>query len=465
MLNARHKVVLFLTLVLTGCVLLAGASLKQGLGLLILGAAFSWLIGSRTLLRAWCGVRALPAKVTPWFRLPIIFAVAGGLFGVVLVWSKFNTFLAIGAMLLWGLILASDQLVATNHRVARIAIWVSGLLSFFFALIFVSYLLHVPVDKMERVGQLSVAALIAMCFGRYWVSRGWVLILSSVKSESSEPAPQTESEVTPARSQGSAALYISLFFGVFALLTWLTLLAFNGFTGSIVPLEERTPPGQTTLPMVLIFVLLTWWPYAAWRGILRREPNSSVVNRRRHKITVIAVAALAVVLLSLATTFGLQNGYDRQATLRIDANTKDFTNVATKIGAIKSRNLETTDDYIAAYAEIRPLLDEFDLRLQAFDDVLAEVNERDKTRGPLNIQFLYARRHQQTAWNSQVFKLLKDDSIITRKQIHLMAQMATLPEADRVDFWDQHFRPLAEEEARLREELATLLNSNKQAVK
>jgi len=47
-LNRRHKALLFITLVITGCSLLLGAELKGALGFLILGVAFSWAVGSDT---------------------------------------------------------------------------------------------------------------------------------------------------------------------------------------------------------------------------------------------------------------------------------------------------------------------------------------------------------------------------------------------------------------------------------
>ena len=41
-LNRRHKAILFITLVIVGCVLLFGAELKEAFGTMMLGAALAW---------------------------------------------------------------------------------------------------------------------------------------------------------------------------------------------------------------------------------------------------------------------------------------------------------------------------------------------------------------------------------------------------------------------------------------
>jgi|GEM_PF-3272522 len=315
-------------------------------------------------------------------------------------------------------------------------------------------LLHVPADRLERFGQLSVTALIAILLGWFWVAKGLALIVSGTKAE-----PLAENTVGLGEAADGAkhvtGLYLSLFLGVLTLASWLGLLAFNGFTDSITPLEHTIPSGQSTLPaMVLIPMLLTWWPYAMWRRILQRESNRIGRNVRRHKRVVATLAATCTVVMSSAISFGVQNGYDRQTTLKIDTSTKQFGEVATKIGAIKSRNFQTTQDYIKAYEEIGPLLDDFDQKMQFLETVLAEARERDIHRGPFNIQLLYARPRNQAEWNLQVSQLLKEDSALTRKQVQLAAQMAALPEADQVEFWNNNFLPLAQYEDRLRQKLA-----------
>ena len=102
-------------------------------------------------------------------------------------------------------------------------------------------------------------------------------------------------------------------------------------------------------------------------------------NVKRHKRVTTALGALFTVILSLAMTFGIQSGYDRIAYARLENKMKDFKDVVkdvvAKIGAVKSRDLQTTKDYIDAYAEMEPLQVEYDGRLRSFADFLSEAKQ------------------------------------------------------------------------------------------
>lgn len=201
-------------------------------------------------------------------------------------------------------------------------------------------------------------------------------------------------------------------------------------------------------------MLLAWWPYACWKKILERKPNTSLANVKSHQRVAVVLGILFTVVLSVAITFGIQNGNDRIATAQIEEGAKDFQDVAAKIGAIKSRDLRSTKDYIEAYGEIDPLLVEFDSKLQSFTDILSEAKERDRKRGPFNIQQLFGGKEKEwLVWDDQIFALLREDSEVTRKEVLATKQMATLPEERQVEFWNKNFRPLLEEENILRQKI------------
>jgi hypothetical protein len=167
------------------------------------------------------------------------------------------------------------------------------------------------------------------------------------------------------------------------------------------------------------------------------------------------IGGLFMTALCIAITFGVQNGNDRQSTAQIEAATKGFQDVATKIGAIKSRDLRTTKDYIDAYEAIDPLLGEFDGKLKQFTDVLATTEQRERTRGPLNIQRVYGKNSKEwLTWDMSTFALLRQDSELTKKQIQVMKQMAELPAQSQVEYWKQNFQPLQQDEEALRQQLA-----------
>lgn len=67
---------------------------------------------------------------------------------------------------------------------------------------------------------------------------------------------------------------------------------------------------------------------------------------KRHQRVAALGGMIFVVVLGLAITFGIQNGNDQLLTDEVTTSVKDFGATAAKIGAIKQRDLKTTDDYI-----------------------------------------------------------------------------------------------------------------------
>ena len=116
MLNRRHKAILFITLVMTGSALLAGASLSEGLGILILGVAAAWLIGSQTTSRISDSLRRVPGKSWPTIRVLLVMAVAGALLVLVAVWSNFNSFMAAAALGLFGMLISPVRQLPIQKR-------------------------------------------------------------------------------------------------------------------------------------------------------------------------------------------------------------------------------------------------------------------------------------------------------------------------------------------------------------
>jgi hypothetical protein len=199
---------------------------------------------------------------------------------------------------------------------------------------------------------------------------------------------------------------------------------------------------------------------ACWKAILKREPNTEHANLRRHKRVTFTLGVIFTVVLSISIAFGVQNGHDRQTTARVEQSMTDFSAIANKIGKIKGRDMETTRDYIEAYSEMEPLIVDFDSRLHTFNSVLLETKEKDKSRGPLNIQLLYGKKEKDwMAWDEQVFSLLLRDSELTKQQVLVAKQMAALPEKNQPEFWERNFRPLLEEENALRQKLAAVQGS------
>ena len=455
MLNRRHKAVLFITLVGTGSALLAGASLGEGLGIFILGATFAWVLGSDSASKFFTTARKAPGKTWPSLKFLLGMTLGGCLFLGVAVASNFNSFLVTSSVAVFGMLAGPLARSIASTRWLRFLLIASGMVVFIgTALLIASELFDANLianHAAERLGELAVYALIALLLGMYWLVKGWRLALAGINVDTA--GLNTEPEGVKTKS--TVWLYILLFIGATLLTLLVGSLAFSAFSDSTYAFELKTkgtPPNP--LSPVIGLMLLASWPYACWKSILARQPNASLKALRLHKVVTGLVGGTFATVLCVAITFGIQNGSDRHATAQVQAATKGFQDVATKIGAIKSRDLETTKDYIDSYEEMEPLLTDFDAKLKQFTDTISAMEQRDRTRGPLNIQRLYGRHKEWLVWDESTFELLRQDSELTRKQIQVVEQMAQLPPGSQVEYWKENFQPLQGDEEVLRQKLA-----------
>jgi hypothetical protein len=458
MLNRRHKAILFITLVMTGSGLLAGARLNEALGIFLLGVAFAWVVGSQTASTTYDFLRRVPGKTWPWLKVLLLMAFGGFLLVTVAIWANFNSFLVASAMSILGMLISPFRQLPTQRFLLKVIIWGIAVGGFFLAAVGASMLSGTAQQNAERIGELAAIGLIALSIGMLWLMKGWNLIVAGISAEKAAETSQVENT---ANHKGTKWLHVSLFAGTIVLTLWLGLLAFSAFSDSVFPFQVKSASNQSNpISPIIFLMLLAWWPYACWKGILKREPNTTPATVKNHKRVTTLLGVLFTVVLCVSITFGIQNGNDRIATAQIEAGTKDFQDVATKIGAIKSRQLGTTMDYIDAYEEIDPLLVQFDDKLQRFTDFLAEAKQRNSNRGPFNIQKLYGQRSKEwLIWDDQMFELLRQDSALTRKQVQLAKQMATLPKENQVEFWNKNFQPLLEEEDGLRQKITSTKGS------
>jgi hypothetical protein len=299
----------------------------------------------------------------------------------------------------------------------------------------------------ERFGQLLAPASVALLVGIFWLSKGCNLIEKGITVQ---PAPEIAPENKRAWGQ-----YISLFIGVGMLTLWLSLLVWMA-TGSWEYSPEKLvvyrKEDSSLLMEAGFIVLLARWPYAAWKKILNREPNSEPRYLKRHQRVAMLTGMIFVVALGLAITFGVQNGTDRLLTDKISATVNSLKAVAEKIGAIKQRDLKTTDDYIQAYSEIEALLPEYESQIQKFREVFQELDESDKQRGPINIQRFYKSHNPEVSKNNlAAIEVMSEIEALTRQETSTAKEMAALPAQTQPDFWEKEFRPLLLKESALRE--------------
>jgi hypothetical protein len=319
-LNRRHKAVLFVTLVVSGCSLLVGAQLRGALGFMTLGVAIAWAIGSDTASKAYARLKGASGTFYSWIRLPVAMALAGGVCGAALLCSRANPVLVVVFMCAAGMFLAPLTPFPTRRIWLRIPLFLVAVAAFLVATWGILSTNLIASDKyLERDGQLAVTGLLAFIVGFFWLSKGWNLIQRGISATPSGDA----------RSSGGLTgtpwgQYVSLFLGLLVLILWLGLLAWSASADWAYAPEKIASPRESNLFSQIVFVvLLTSWPYVALKRILSRESNADPKHLRRHRRTSVIAGMLFVVVLSLAIAHGIQNGNDRRTVARAHSQLQD----------------------------------------------------------------------------------------------------------------------------------------------
>jgi hypothetical protein len=451
--NRRHKVILFITLVLTGSALLTGVEIKAALGTMMLGIALAWAVGSEVASRSYSELKAITDTFYLWIKLPLAMMFAGFVLGAALLFSQANPVVVMAVASVAGIVIEPFTSLPTQKLWLRVPLWLVASAAFVLAYVAILLLDKPFLDQnAEKLGDLTITSFFALLAGVWWLSKGWRLIVKGITTEGAAPPP-LPGEPPRKRAVGQ---YISLLLGIVVLTLWLGLLTWLASGNWVYAPPETASSKSNNNPLTQFgtILLLAWWPYAAWRNILTREPNSEPRYLRRHKRIATAAGMSFIVVLSLAVTFGIQNGHDRDLTDQITKSGQKLAEVATTIGDPKRRDLKSADDYVQAYSEISRLQPDFDAKIQEFAASYRASIQQDESRGPINIQRLYKNHTTEARQNTMdMIELLRQVSELTKQETEVVTSMAALPGQDQVRFWEANFRPFVEQERALGEKM------------
>ena len=157
-------------------------------------------------------------------------------------------------------------------------------------------------------------------------------------------------------------------------------------------------------------------------------------------------------ITTLAIAFAVQEHKDRVLSEKIIETASQLQDTGEKITSIRDAELKDMNDYVRAYSEIAPLLDDYDRQLQKITDLYSQARERDKSL--LNITRRYRRPHI-TNWEnmSEILGISRALSQVMRQETSIIHNMAELPQSERMPFWHEHYLPLEAEEKGLRAKL------------
>lgn len=193
-------------------------------------------------------------------------------------------------------------------------------------------------------------------------------------------------------------------------------------------------------------------PKAATAPEATSEPKGPSKRLRMWVIAGASILLAAAVSISIA--LGIQDHNDRVLGARVVQSESDLRALGAQIAAIKDHQFGTMSEYIAAYARVEPLLKDYDQKLQQYTELCSTAQQREQSRGLINIQRLHSRYNAEV-WrnNSELIDLVRQVNEVTKKEASIIHDMASLPAQEQVQFWHDEFMPLAEQEHALREQL------------
>jgi hypothetical protein len=165
-----------------------------------------------------------------------------------------------------------------------------------------------------------------------------------------------------------------------------------------------------------------------------------------------AGAAFLIILTTLAITFAVQEHNNRVLSEDLTEAAAELQDTGERIMGIRDADLKDMNDYIRAYAQITPLLDDDDRQLQKITDLYNELRERDKSL--FSISRLYRKPHI-TNWEnvSEILDITRTLNKVMKQESSIIHSMTELPQPERVQFWHEHYLPLEAQEKALRAKL------------
>jgi len=181
------------------------------------------------------------------------------------------------------------------------------------------------------------------------------------------------------------------------------------------------------------------------------EPKAGV---KRLRIWMIVVALVVASALGVGIVLGVQNHEDHVLSAQITQTEAQLRALGGQIADIKDHEFKTMAEYVAAYAQIEPLLTEYDQTLQEYSELYNTAQQRDQKRGLLNIQRLHGRYNPEVWRNTlELIALIRAINEVMKKEASVIHDMGSIPEQEQVQYWHEEFMPLVTQEHALRERL------------
>ena len=177
-------------------------------------------------------------------------------------------------------------------------------------------------------------------------------------------------------------------------------------------------------------------------------------NERPATFTwIYAVVGIVLVLITVfALAFAIQEHNDRVLTDEISGAASELQDTGSRIMSIRDANMKDMNEYVRAYSQMEPLLNDYDRELQRITGLYNEARERD--RKLLRFEHFYRNPHFTNSESmSQILGITPALNRVLRQEASIIQNMALLPESEHMHFWHEQFLPLEAQEKALRAKL------------
>jgi hypothetical protein len=168
-------------------------------------------------------------------------------------------------------------------------------------------------------------------------------------------------------------------------------------------------------------------------------------------ISLFLAGTVAAVLLAI----GVQHHNDQQLAAQMMRSEVELQTTGARISGIKDHKFKTMAEYVDAYVQVAPLLDDYDHELQEYADLCERARRRDERRSLINIM-RGQKSFSSDVWRnaSAIIQLVREISSVMKREASVIRDISSLPEQEQVQFWHEQFLPLLAQEHALRERLA-----------
>jgi hypothetical protein len=190
-----------------------------------------------------------------------------------------------------------------------------------------------------------------------------------------------------------------------------------------------------------------------FNNTVNRSESKKETTRFRLWIIIISLFVAGTVVAVLVA-IGIQRHNDQQLAAQMIRSEVELQTTGARISGIKDHEFKTMAEYVDAYVQVAPLLDDYDHELQAYADLSERARRRDERRSLINIM-RSQKSFSSDVWRnaSEIIQLVREISSVMRKEASVVRDMNSLPNEEQVQFWHEEFVPLLAEHA-LRERLA-----------